>query len=208
MKPLLALLVAVLLLAGCGGMTTSAPTPPPSARPSPGFTVPTRLFASAVLGISFRYPAAWRLWTHGVVLRRAEGQEDGTVAFHASTGEVGVVVDLIRPTRHAAPYAFGAADSSDLASRRSSTGDSIVSSSLVTLDGLRLAEIEQVGKRAPGVASWHFLELSSAGMGGDLATLDHSLLLLYVACPANLWKAQRATLLAVLSSVRISKPKG
>ena len=118
MKLALVILVAVLLLAGCAGKTTPALTASPSPIPSSVFTVPTRLFTSAALGVSFRYPASWRLWARGLVLQSLHGQEE----------------------------------------------------------------------------PWHFFSLSSGGMGGDLTTLDHSLLALYVAAPAKLWQAQRATL--------------
>jgi hypothetical protein len=206
------LILAVLVGALSTACACSAPPKSSSTLKSPSpaatFGVATRSFSSAALGVSFRYPAAWQPSTRGGVLKRLHEQEDGTVGFHAPTGEVGVGVDLIRPAKHAAPYGFGAADQSDLQSQRSSTGGSIVSSSLVTLDGLGLAEVEMVGGRAPGVVPWHFLELSSGGMGGDLATLDNSLLYLYVACPAKLWPAQRTTLLAILDSVRIGEPRG
>ena len=82
--------------------------------PSPAFTVPTKLFRSAAIGASFRYPASWRAATNGVVLKSQYGEEGGVVAFRAPTGEVAVDVHLIRAAKQAVPYAFGDADASDL----------------------------------------------------------------------------------------------
>jgi hypothetical protein len=167
------------------------------------FTAPTKTFSSAALGVSFRYPVAWRAVTSGVAMK----DDDGTVAFRDASGAVGVVVDFIRPAKHATPFPFGAADSTDLSSQRSSTGDKVLRSGLVTMDGLRLVEIESIGGAVPGHVRWHFIEFSSAGMGGDLNTLHTSLLSLYVASPASRWSAQRATLMAVLASMRFMRPK-
>ena len=62
------------------------------------------------------------------------------------------------------------------------------------MDDLRLVEIDSLGGALPGQVRWRFVQFSSAGMGGDLNTLRTSLVLLYVACPASQWSAQRATL--------------
>lgn len=106
------------------------------------------------------------------------------------------------------PLPFGDADSSDLATQRSSTGDKIIQSGLLTIDGLRLAEIESLTSGTRDVPAWYFLQFSSAGVGGDLSALHTSLLGLDVACPASLWPTQRATLMAVLASMRFARPKG
>ena len=195
-----------LFASGLAACSSSGSGLTPSTTPSPTatFTTPTRTFSSAALGVSFRYPAGWQAMTPGVVVKG----DDGTAGFRGPSGEVGVTVAFVRAAEHASPYPVGNADSSDLAEQRSSTGNKIQYSGLVTMDGLRLVEIESIGRAATGQVSWHFVQLSSAGMGGNLNALRTSLLEVYVACPASQWLAQRTTLLAVLASMRFTRPKG
>jgi len=198
---LTALLVAS--LAGCGSpgpiaMTSTTPSPAPT------FTMPTRTFSSAALGVSFRYPATWPAVAPGVVMKDGSG----TVTFRGPSGEVGAWVVFLPPAKDARPLPFGDADSSDLSTQRSSTGDKIIQSGLVTIDGLRLAEIESLVSGTRGVPAWYFLQFSSAGMGGDLNALHTSLLGLDVACPASQWPTQRVSLMAVFASMRFTRAKG
>jgi len=200
----LAFLLAA-VLAACGSSApTPTPTPSRTLGSTPVFPVPSRNFSSAALGVSFRYPVAWRAVTSGVVMK----DDVATVAFRDASGEVGVVVDFIRPAKQATPFPFGGADGTDLSSRRSSTGDKVLRSGLVTMDGVRLVEIESISGASPGRARWRSVQFSSAGMGGDLTALHTSLLALYVASPVSQWSAQRATLMAALASMRFTRPKG
>ena len=204
--------LALLLGSTLAACSSSGPSSTTSARsstaPTPGaapvFPVPSKNFSSAALGISFRYPAAWRAGTRRGAIRG----DAGTVTFRSPNGGVGVGVIFIRPAQRSAPYPFGDADNLDLSQQRSGTGGKILYSGLVTIGGLRLVEIESLGGVLPGTAPWRYLQFSSAGMGGDLDTLHTSILSLYVGCPSSKWRAQRATLMAVVASMRLSKPKG
>ena len=197
---------AFLVASALAACSSSSPisTASKNASPTPVFPVPSKRFSSAALGVSFRYPAAWRAATPGVVMK----DDDGTVGFRGRHGAVGLDVSFIRPAEHAPPFPFGNADSLDLSNQRSSTGDKVLHAGLVTMDDLRLVEIDSLGGALPGQVRWRFVQFSSAGMGGDLNTLRTSLVLLYVACPASQWSAQRATLMAVLTSMRFARPKG
>ncbi len=209
MRPALAILAAVLLLAGCAGKTTSASTASPSSSPSPVFTVPTRLFSSAALGVSFRCPAAWpRTWTGPLVRHFADDISTGGVGFRGQDGQVGAYVSFIRPAKHEPPYPFADADNSDLAQQRSSTGNKILYAGLTTIDGLRLVEIESISGAPRGVRPWRFLEFTSAGEGGMANASTTSSLLLFVGCPASEWAKQRGTLMAILASMQFSRPRG
>ncbi len=140
----------------------------------------------------------------GVVLKDGSG----TVTFRGPSGEVGAWVIFLPPAKDARPHRFGDADSSDLSTQPSSTGDKVIQSGLVTIDGLRLAEIESLVGGTRGVPAWYFLQFSSAGVGGNLNTLHASLLGLDVACPASQWPTERVTLMAVLVNMRFTRPKG
>ena len=197
---------AFVLASALAACSTSGPTPKASTSPgrTPASSVPTETFSSAALGVSFRYPAAWRAATPGLVVTG----DSGGVTFRGPSGEVGVGVTFIRSAKHASALPFGNADSRDLSNQRSRTGEKILHSELVTIHGLRLVEVETVGSAAPGVPAWHFMQLSSAGLGGNLNMLGASLLHVEVACPALRWPAQRSTFLAILDSMRFVRPKG
>ena len=77
---------------------------------------------------------------------------------------------------------------------------------LVRLGGLTLAELEYIGGAAPGQVAWHWIQLDLRGAGQELD--GGSLVTVWVACPAPLWKARHATLLAIPASMRFSRPRG
>ena len=54
--------LVVVLGLGLAACSSSGPTSTTSKTPSraPTFTVPTKSFSSAALGVSFRYPTSWR----------------------------------------------------------------------------------------------------------------------------------------------------
>jgi hypothetical protein len=109
------LAAAALLLAGCGSAT-----PPNSAAhsaaaspsaPAAHFTVPTKTFTSAQLGISFRYPASWQLDDSLDAASTFAQQGDGMFVVHSPKGakqQAGVEVHIsstrVFASKPAQPY--------------------------------------------------------------------------------------------------------
>jgi hypothetical protein len=80
----------------------------------------------------------------------------------------------------------------------------ILGAGFVRLDGLRFAEVETVAHIPWSFTrKWRWLEVQSGGTG-----LHETCVGFTVGCPASQWPAHRATLLAVLASMRFTRPKG
>jgi hypothetical protein len=196
-------LVAVvgLALAACSS-SGPAPTPSTTSSPTPTFAVPTKSFRSAVLGVSFRYPAYLRLPPGGLFFVE---YGFGNAAFNSGSAEVTVQVKFAQPTKHTPPLPFRDAGSRDLATLRSDEG-SILHTGLVRIDGLCLAEVEYMDPSPTG--AWHRVIAVSAGCFGNYSRLRESVAIIDVGCDDSQWPAQRANLLATLASVRFTRPKG
>ena len=78
--------------------------------------------------------------------------------------------------------------------------------SLVTVDGLRLIALDSVSS-APywGHGRWHERDLIS---GGEPTGTSPTLLQLHLLAPRSQWQAEQSVLNAVLSSLRLTTPKG
>ncbi len=210
MRPALAILAAVLLIAGCGSTAS-----PHSASPSPtasgaGFTVPTKTFNSPAMGVVFRYPASWHLNKRPIWGRNGSSllkqPNVGSVWLQGTSGSLVVDVLLWRPHDGGQPFPFGDAGSHDLVQARSSQDTKVLHSGLVRVGGLRLASVEVVAPWGTG-PRLHSLALSSAS-AIDVQTIHLSQLMLGVGSPPKHWTAERQTLTAILASMRFTTPQG
>ena len=206
----LVLAVAVLLLAGCGSAV-----PVDSASPSPGasaagFTVPTRLFSSPELGISLRYPATWRQNTLGSL--KTLGTE--ALVFKSPTTRapqavVEVMVTSGRVLLGKPPLPFTDAKAIDLRLATIPPEERVLRAGFTELDGLRLTEIESDDTvlTPANKGLWHTIELQS-GSGPLSVGPSGSRVDIGLQAPVQDWRAEKATLLAVLATTRFTRPKG
>jgi hypothetical protein len=180
-----------LLLAGCGppGATPSTASPTPGVNPS--FTVPTRSFSSAAMGIAFRYPTGWKR------LPDQPGDKTGDgVTFEGSTGAVQAVVSYDYSYafgKAKSPLPFAGARPSDLRVLIAQLAPSkIVRSQVTRLDGVRVATMEfliDLPPEAPISGRAHEV-LDTSGLYGE----NHSQVRIAVLAAANQWAADRTTL--------------
>jgi hypothetical protein len=193
MKPALAILAAVLLLAGCGsGALPNTPVATPMA-----FGVPTRQFTNAAFGVSLRYPASC-----GSPSCMQVDKKYAVVAFNGATNGVSLEVHYVWPKAHGRPLPFRSVNSSDLARLRRDEPH-VLHSGLVWTDGLRLAEVECIwSDEVEGDSHWVIVQ--SAGWLSD----RESCVQVVVSADTSQWTTQRAALLATLASLRFSRPQG
>jgi hypothetical protein len=145
-----------------------------------------RTYTNPSLGISVRYPADWHLSAQ--VYKRVSGY----IVFFTDNRTVGVV---LRPTA-VLSRRFANANESDMPV--SFTARRVLHRRFVTVGGLRFAEVEFLS-----LDGSHCLALDS-GIGPE--SQPGSVLYIDVDCPVGRWPAERATLIAILDSLRISKP--
>jgi hypothetical protein len=171
-----------------------------------GFTVPTKTFSSAALGVSFRYPASWR----AVLVQRQTLNRATLVTreLRGTSGHVDVLVWLIGGLRGKTPLDYRDATARDLAVVRGDTTDEPkqIGYQLAYFGGLCFAEAELLSERDGGLN--RVVALCSAGYGLSFGALHESVLSIEVGCPARQWPAQRATLMAILASMRFARPQG
>ena len=191
-------LVVLVAASACGSASAPQPSPP----------VPlARHFRSAALGVAFRYPASWRLQPV------APGdRSSGGALVSGPTGSIAVLVYYSRDYAvGGAPHAggFAPAGPADLRSLSGAAMATPLHSGYRRVSGLRLASVEFVSAapaavaQASGLASAHDLWCASAR-----PSAVHSYVRIAVYCPPTRWSADEATLLAVLDSVRLSRPAG
>ncbi len=211
---LVALLPTILLaglLTGCGSSGqpptsgNSASTRPSTSTTVPAGSVETREFHSTAMGISFRYPASWKMLPGGPGRRTGSG-----ITFTGSTG--GLQVFVLYSNGYAwgntkTPLPFAGARPSDLRILVAQIAPPrIVRSQITHLDGLRVAALEFLADNpsgAPLSGPVHEILSSSAQKG-----VSRSEIRIAVFCRAEQWGDSQATLLAVLASVRLSRPAG
>lgn len=199
MKFALATLAAALLVAGCASSHSVAS--PQSSGPS--LSALTENFSNAAMGVSFRYPASWKR------LPDQPGDKTGDgVTFEGSTGAVQVLVNYDYSYAYGkakSPLPFANARPSDLRVLIAQLAPSkIVRSQIVPHGRLRVATMEFLADdppEAPLPGSVHEILSASAQSGASRSQIR-----IAVYCAARQWAASRATLLAVLASVRFSTP--
>ena len=124
--------------------------------------------------------------------------------FHDASGGIAGYIFTKTPADKR-PLPFRDAGRSALASLRFDQGHGLIlGAGFVRLDGLRFAEVETVA-HIPWrfTRKWRWLEVQSGGTG-----LHETCVGFMVGCPVSQWPAHRATLLAVLASMRFTRPKG
>jgi hypothetical protein len=188
MRMALGILVAGVLLAGCAGRSTSTVSPSPAAR----HAVPalSKYFGSELLTVS--YPASW--WAEPLPLGPQESEQSMAIRLstHGRRDNIGITLTRYRPNCW-----YGNADGHDLArmcAAAASRHEAILQAGFVTIDRVRLAEVEYEGARR------HYLTLTSAGSSPKrrAAQLD-----VVAVCPIGQWSAQRATVTAILDSMQL-----
>lgn len=177
--------------------TASPKSMPTSPAPAPSVNAALpRSYTNPTLGLSFDYPAGWRLSVQPL------GKQAADIVVATDDGKVVVALHAIALLSR--PYAD--ANQSEVAQQLAlmetftPPGFRLLHSGLATLDGLRLAEVEY--RR---LVRLHCLELYS-GIRAEVQPA--SALTITVACPVGRWPAESPTLMAILDSLRISKPTG
>jgi len=192
-------------LAGCGSAATSttSESPAPSSPVLTPFPVPAKRFSSAELGVSFLYPASWKL----SLKISSEAAHMASVDVRSpvpSPGFLGVTV-ISRPlAKGTAPQPFSAATRSDLRHNLPlfTGGCTILRSELVRLDGLRLAKVEILGGSGGGDGrNTHGIYLISAMVP------QASQLVIHFHAKRSAWNSVQGTLHAILDSMRFSPPQ-
>jgi hypothetical protein len=186
----LAVLAAALLLAGCASRPTATVSPTPTTK----HTAPllSKSFGSTV-GLDVRYPTNW--WLE--LLSVGHGRErDGAVELYTRGRR-----DTIRlMTTQPGFYRLRNADGHDLARMCAVVAnrhDAVLQAGIVTIDRVLLAEVEHER------GGWHYLTLTS---GRSSATRKAERLNVTAVCPIRQWPAQRATVMAILDSMRFFGP--
>jgi hypothetical protein len=154
---------------------------------SPGPTS-SRSYSNRALGVSIRYPASW-----SVIPTRAQSGEH-TIAIGVDKGFVNVTLNVFPRGKARFENATGADLVGDL--RAGGPGSRVLHTGFLSISGVRFAEVEYTQ------ASTHYLLLSTSTRGSRA-----SLLIARAVCPTSQWSAQRATEMAILDSLRISKPR-
>ena len=214
------LIVAVLLIAGCGSaaaphISASPQVSPTASSSAAGFSVPTKRFDNPSTGIALRYPSSWRESLASSFCQCPDGRltfmdpaGDGTRVLLA----VQVSVSPGLEDNAATPLpSFQEADAGDLGFARHLTRaakERILHSGLVRLGGLRLAEVECLDPmRAPlGNMGAHRINLYSAWKTSQ-GPSGQSLVQITVSAAPAAWRAEKPILMAVLESLRFSTPQ-
>jgi hypothetical protein len=177
--------------------------------------MPTKTFTSAQLGLSFRYPATWRLDDSPDAATTFAQQGEGDFIVHSPKGAVqqaGVQV-MINSTRvfanaPAQPYGSVAATAvRDLQKFNKQIKHRPVKASIVTVDGLQLLSMGMGTGATPywGRGRWRERDMFSR----DGTSLPWSTMLrIGLFTPASQWQAEQPLLNAILASMRFSTPKG
>jgi len=188
MKPALASLVALLPLTGCA----NRPTAPVSRTPIARHTAPalSKTFGSELLIVS--YPAGW--WVEPLAIGPRESEYSMAIRLSTQNRRDTIRIAL---NRHRPNCWYGNADGRDLArmcATAASRHQAILQAGFVTIDRVRLAEVEHEA------GQWHYLTLSSAKSSAKrrAAELDVT-----AVCPVGQWPVQRATVMAILGSMRL-----
>ena len=190
-------------------LSESSVQPTPSSSPSAAFTVATKGFDSPALGISFRYPASWRLSppdpaalvTAGRAAALCLSPRDAKVK-----GGVYVTCTMsIRVLNHKSPPPFMDALLSAALGLQKSDYDHI---GFVRIDGLRLLSAERDGGGVQplwATSPWRMRVLASR-----MATQPPwpSQVEVWLGAPISQWGAAEQTLDAIQASMRFSTPKG
>jgi hypothetical protein len=213
MRPPIAIFAAaVLLIAGCGSGTPLKPASPSLKTSAAGFTMPTKLFSSPELGISLHYPATWMETTVGSF----KTQGIAALTFRsprvrATRARVAVMVSSGRVLSGKSPLPYIDAGANDLRlARQDQVGsrERILHAGFMQLDGLRLTEVEYVDTVPTPLSKVRSrtIELrSGSGMFG--AGPDGSQVKIGLVAPLRDWHTEKATLLAILESMRFSTPQ-
>jgi hypothetical protein len=190
MKGVLGILAAGLLLAGCASRPTATVSPTPTAR----HTAPvlSKFFGSTV-GLDVNYPANWSFdllpFEHG-------HDRDGAIELYTRGRRDTIRVMTTQP----GSYRLRNADGHDLARMCAvvaSRHEAILQAGFVTIDRVRLAEVEHERGR------WHYLTLTS---GRSSAKRKAERLNVTAVCPIRQWPTKRATVMAILVSMRFFGP--
>ena len=185
----------------CRSSGSASPTRCATLAPA-AFTVPTKSFSSAVLGVSFRYPTSWR---RGVTVQ----DDHGGVSTSSLTAEADADVSFVRLARHESPLPFRDAGNADLSRLRlDEGGEKVLRTGLVRIDGLCLAEIEYIDDSSSPADAWHWITAVSAGEHQNHGAIRESVVNISVGCQASEWSIQRDTLNAILASALFARPKG
>jgi hypothetical protein len=191
---LLGIALGGVLLAGCA-------SPPSAVSSSPQ---PTQRFTSAALGVTFRYPASWRVQPGSPGKRSGNG-----VLISGPSGSVGVIVYYSGSyaAGHARrPGGFIDAGVADLRRLVADAPATPIRARLAVLGGMRLATVEwaaDMPASGGGSEPDHGLWCASAHQ-----SVTRSYVRLAVWCPAADWRSDQANLEALLRSVGFEQPRG
>jgi hypothetical protein len=148
-------------------------------------------YNSPTLGFSIRYPANWPL----KLVSARFGEHN--VSFGTDKGFVNVSLNVFPRGTARFENATDATLAGILQAAKSPLPGRVLHSGFLSIAGVRFAEVEYTQ------GSTHLLLLSTSGKGGRA-----SFLIVRAVCPTSQWSAQRATEMAILDSLRISKPRG
>jgi hypothetical protein len=174
---------ALLLVVGCGEFDGTAGSPSSAPIPSgPAAAVPTKSFSNAALGVSFRDPAAWHV-SHLLAPLDAP-TKNGDVEVKGPRVLVSVTVGI--PQRPLDSRTFLSANRNVMKALEVHPGRT----GFMHVDGYRFAFIEGTAR------GWRVLRL-----GGEPAGID-------LTGRRSAWVRLRPQFMAVLASMRFSKPQG
>ena len=182
--------------------STAAPTP--STEPTPFQGVETKVFTSAALGVSFRYPTSWRVTTDSV---SADGGRVALSPPGQTTSGAHFVVTVVfrRSSKAAPPSPFADADRSQNArssAALSASGRIPIQPKLVAIGGLHLTRIAYF-TTGFGAARWRGFAASSGRGGGRATSLS-----IDAASPESLWGYESGLCYAILATMRFTGPQG
>jgi hypothetical protein len=183
-------------------VSDSSRAPTPSTEPTPFQGVATKVFASAALGVSFRYPTSWRvkmdsLSAGGRVSLSPPGQTASGARFVVS-------VVFRRPSAAAAPFPFSDGSRSQLArssAALSAAGSTLSGAELDAIGGLRLTHVDY--SRESGIIRWFGFAVAS-----EKARASASSLIIEAAAPESLWISQNSLFYSILFTMRFTRPQG
>jgi hypothetical protein len=217
LKIAIAILAAVgLIMAGCGTSASSqhpaspAPSPVPAIT-GPPFTVPTKTFQSAQLGIAFRYPASWHMTPSNY---RSTFKTGGIASVDVGSprgakrqGAVHLLVSSARIYQHKPPRPYMDAPLS-MASGFLEAKVKPTEIGFVRIDGLRLVSAvtsEGAMLSASSKDAWRVQVLFSRP---DVEPPWATAVQIEVGCRQSRWQAEQPLLGAILASMRFSTPTG